>query len=128
MNISAKARQNPAITALILIGSLAAAGTATWAGIDLIDRVHTTDEELATYDLAPHSYAVAQHGTLHLELEQAQVVSQCRWLSSEIRALKDSIYVRRRDEADPDYIHNLEQQLDELEATYEALTCANLLA
>lgn len=124
MTVVTKAKQNPLIAVAILIGSLASAGTATWAGVGLVDTLHTTEAELLLYDLKAHTFATNQFTALEQKLEEADTVSKCRWLSSEIRALKDAIYVRRRDGADPDYIRNLEGQLEELTSSYAALLCA----
>lgn len=128
MTVVSKAKQNPFIAVALLIGSLAVAGTATWAGVGLVDKLHTTEAELLLYDLKAHTFASNQFTGLETKLEEAAVVSKCRWLSSEIRALKDAIYVRRRDGADPDYINSLESDLEELTLTYQALTCAQKLA
>ncbi len=128
MTLSAKAKQSPFVATAILIGSLAAAGSATWAGVGMLDALHTTQAELLIYDLKAHTFASNQFSGLETKLEEAAVVSKCRWLSSEIRAMKDAIYVRKRDKADPDYINSLESDLEELEDTYGALTCAQKLA
>ena len=123
-----KARQNPLLATAIIIGSLAGAGTAAWAAVGLIDTLHTTDAELLLYDLKAHTFASGQFTGLELQLKEQSIVGKCRWLSSEIRALKDAIYVRKRDAADPDYIYSLEGDLEQLEDDYDALLCALKLA
>ncbi len=128
MTVVTRARQNPIVATAIVVGALAGAATATWAGVGLIDKLHTTEAELLLYDLKAHTFASQQFTGLENALKENAVVSKCRWLSSEIRALKDAIYVRKRDKADPDFINSLEQDLKELEAGYVALLCAVKLA
>jgi len=128
MSITQKAKANPMMTIAITVITLTGGFTATWAGIGLVDQLHTTEAELLVYDLKAHTFASQQFAGLESKLEDAQVVNKCRWLKSEIRALKDSIYVRKRDDGDADYINDLENDLDDLEAEYNALTCVRLLA
>lgn len=128
MTVVTRAKQNPIFAAIILVGSLAAAGTATWAGVGLVDRLHTTEAELLLYDLKAHTFASEQFTGLEEKLVESDSVNKCRWLSTSIRALKDTIYVRKRDGASADYIHNLESQLEELQADYTVLSCAFKLA
>ena len=128
MTVVSKAKQNPLLATAIIIGSLAGAGTATWAAVGLIDTLHTTEAELLLYDLKAHTFASNQFTGLELQLNEQATVSKCRWLSSEIRALKDAIYVRQRDGGSPDYINALETDLGELEGQYDALLCAAKLA
>ena len=80
------------------------------------------------YDLKAHTFATKQFDALELSIEVIEITSKCRWLKSQIRALEDSIYVRKRDGADPDYINDLEGDLDDLEDDYAALDCAKKLA
>jgi hypothetical protein len=128
MTVINKAKENPLITAVIAAGGLAVAVTGIWQGISLADKLHTTQSELLLYDLKAHTFAVQQFAGVESKLGELEVVGKCRWLLSEIRALKDSIYVRKRDKADPDYINDLEGNLEELEDQYRALTCARKLS
>lgn len=120
----AKAKENPMATMLVSLAATAGLFTGIWEGVGLMDKVHTTESELAFYDTQPHG--VAQD--LSKKIDNVSAEGKCRWLKSEIRALKDSIYTRTRDGADPDYINDLQQDLAELEADYAALGCARLLA
>lgn len=120
----AKAKENPMASMLVTLAATAGLVTGIWEGVGLLDAVHTTEIELAEYDKTPH--AVAQD--LSKKIDNVSAEGKCRWLKSEIRALKDSIYTRTRDSADPDYINDLKQDLEELEADYTALGCARLLA
>ncbi len=97
------------------------------AGVQ-IGRLHTTEAELLIYDLKAHTFATEQFTGLEEKIIEADAINKCRWLSTEIRALKDTLYVRKRDAGDPDYIHDLEGQLEELETSYTALSCALKLA
>lgn len=128
MTVVSTAKQHPVVACALMIGALAGAATAAWAGVRLIDKLHTTEAELLLYDLKAHTFASEQFAGLEDALEENAVLGKCRWLKSEIRALKDTIYVRRRDKADPDFINALEQDLEELEDDYDALVCALKLA
>ncbi len=128
MTIVNKAKENPAVSMLIMIATIAAGGTAVWAGIGLADQLHTTEQELLLYDLKSHTNATLQFNSLKIDIAAADTLSKCRDLRSQIRALTDSIYVRTRDSADPDYINELENQLEDLEDDYDALGCARKLA
>ncbi len=128
MAVVNKAKQHIVITIAITLAILAggAAGAVQLWGI--LDRTHITEAELLLYDLKAHTFATKQFDELKLEMAENDIVGKCRWLKSEIRALKDSIYVRKRDDADPDYINDLENDLGDLEDTYTVLTCALKLA
>ncbi len=124
MAVVNKARQHIVVTIAITIAILAggAAGAVQLWGI--LDRTHTTEAELLLYDLKAHTFATKQFDELKLEMTENDTVGKCRWLKSEIRALADSIYVRKRDSADPELIRELETDLSELRADYLALVCA----
>ena len=123
-----KVKENPVVAGFIMLAALAATFTGAWAGIGLIDDLHTTESELLLYDLKAHTFASEQFGDLTEQIGNIEIVGKCRWLKSEIRALEDAIYVRKRDKADPDYINDLEGDLDDLEDDYDALGCALKLA
>jgi len=57
MTVVTRAKQNPIVATAIIIGALAGAGTASWAGVRLIDKLHTTEAELLLYDLKAHTFA-----------------------------------------------------------------------
>lgn len=116
------------LTGLITLGSVAVASTAVWGGIGLLDSLHITEAELLLYDLKAHTFAANQFSSLEEKLTKIELVSKCRFLKTEINALSDAIYVRIRDGADPDHIHDLEDDLDELQADYNALACQLMLA
>ena len=128
MAVVQKAKENPLLTGLITVASVAVASGAIWGGVGLLDEVHTTEAELLLYDLKAHTFASQQFSALEQSIEDIAVTSKCRWLKSEVRALEDAIYVRKRDGADPDYINDLEGDLSDLEDDYSALGCAALLA
>ncbi len=128
MTVVKKAKENPLLTGLITIASVAVASTAVWGGVGLIDELHTTEAELLLYDLKAHTNATIQFNSLESSIEGVAAASKCRWLNSEIRALKNVIYERTRDNADADYINELQQDLDDLENDYAVLLCAALLA
>ena len=116
--ITEKAKANPMTTLALTVITIVGGATATWTGVGLIDRLHVTEAELLIYDLKAHTFASQQFSGLEDALKDIEIIGQCRWLLSEVRALKDSIYVRKRDKADPDYINDLENDLDELEDLY----------
>ena len=128
MTVIARAKQNPLATAAITIVAIAAGFVGIWEGVGLADKLHTTEAELLLYDLKAHTCASGQFDALELQIKNSDIVSKCRWLKSEIRALKDAIYVRKRDGADADYINDLEGDLEDLEADYSVLACARALA
>ena len=128
MTVIARAKQNPLATAAITIVAIAAGFVGIWEGVGLADKLHTTEAELLLYDLKAHTFASGQFDALELQIKNSDIVSKCRWLKSEIRALKDAIYVRKRDGADADYINDLEGDLEDLEADYSVLACARALA
>ena len=128
MNVVAKAKQNPLMTALVTIASIAIAVGAIWKGVGLADQLHTTEAELLLYDLKAHTFATQQFSSLESAIGKIELTSKCRWLNSEIRALKNTIYERTRDGADPDYINELEKDLEDLEDDYASLICGVLLA
>jgi len=123
-----KAKENPLMAGLLTLGAIAVAVTSIWQGAVLLDKSHTTEAELLIYDLKAHTFASQQFSDLAIELNKLETIGKCRWLSSEIRALKDGIYVRTRDGADPDYLQSLKVDLEELEDDYDALECARKLA
>ena len=116
------------MTIAVTIAILAAGAAGAVQMWSILDSTHTTEAELLIYDLKAHTFASNQFAGLTTEIEKLETVGKCRWLSSEIRALKDGIYVRKRDGADPDYIHDLETDLEDLEDDYDALECAKKLA
>ncbi len=128
MNVVQKAKQNPLGAMAATIVTIAIGAGATWQLIGLADTLHTTDAELLLYDLKAHTFASQQFAGVESKLIDLETVGKCRWLKSEIRALKDAIYVRKRDNADPDYINDLENDLEDLEDEYRALSCARKLA
>ncbi len=128
MAVVNKAKQHLVITIAVAITILAAGAAGAVQLWGMLDRTHTTEAELLLYDLKAHTFATGQFDELKLEMTENDTVGKCRWLKSEIRALKDSIYVRKRDSADPDYINDLENDLEDLEDTYKVLFCALKLA
>lgn len=123
-----KAKQNPLIAGLVTLASIAIAAGAIWKGVGLADQLHTTEAELLIYDLKAHTFATQQFSSLESAIGRIEITSKCRWLSSEIRALKNVIYERTRDGADQDYLNELSNDLGDLEADYAALKCAALMA
>jgi len=128
MTVIMKAKENPLLTGIITLMALAASFTGAWAGIGLVDRLHTTEAELLVYDLKAHTFASNQFSDLKGKLVELEIVGKCRWLLSQIRALEDSIYVRERDGADADYINELKKDLATLNTDFTALLCALKLA
>lgn len=122
--ITDKARANPVMTTIIAFVTLASGISAAWNAGEWIDSVHTTEIEL----LESHPVSALAFSGLNERIDAAQVVNKCRWLKSEIRALKDSIYRRRRDGGDPDYINELQMDLEYMEDEYNALGCTLLLS
>ena len=125
--IAQAAKENPVVASILSVGALALAGVAIWEGAGLVDRLHTTETELAEYDLTPHAYAEQQHQDLNAKIDLIKIEDECRWLKSEIRALEDSIYRRTRDGADNDYLRALKNDLADLQEKYIALNCARVL-
>ena len=123
-----KAKQNPLIAGLITFAGVAVAIGAIWKGVGLVDQLHTTEMELLIYDMKAHTFATQQFSSLESAIGRIEITSKCRWLSSEIRALKNVIYERTRDGADQDYLNELSNDLDDLEGDYTALKCAALMA
>ena len=128
MTIVNKAKENPMLSTVVMLASLAVGGGSIWGGVKLVDTLHTTESELLLYDLKAHTFAAAQFNDLKIEIAASDTLNKCRFLQSQIRALSDSIYVRKRDDADPDYINELERDLRDLERDFNALGCARLLA
>lgn len=128
MRVIETAKKNPLAAMATTLVAIAFGAVAMWQAVLLADKTHTTEAELLLYDLKAHTFATAQFASLEQELGRIEIIGQCRWLKSEIRALKDGIYVRKRDGADPDYLHDLENDLDDLEDEYKALNCARKLA
>jgi hypothetical protein len=115
---------NPVIasisTMIVVASGLTAFGTITGAYNDS----HTTAEEL----INSHPVSEAEFIRLQLSIDDNDAISKCRWLKSEIRALEDSIYVRRRDSQNGDFIHNLELDLADLKEQYQDLNCIRRLS
>ena len=128
MNVIDRAKQNPLGATTATLVAICVGVIAIWQAVVLADKLHTTEAELLIYDLKAHTFASEQFAGLEKELGRIEIIGQCRWLKSEIRALKDAIYVRKRDGADPDYLHDLENDLDDLEDEYDALVCTLKLA
>ena len=128
MKVVERAKQNPLGAMAATLVTIAVGVVAVWQAIALADKVHTTEAELLIYDLKAHTFASQQFAGLEEKLGEIEIIGQCRWLKSEIRALKDAIYVRDRDGADPDYLNDLRNDLDDLEDEYRALVCARKLA
>ncbi len=126
--ITKKARTHPLITIVSTAVIMFAAITGAYEGAEVIDRVHTTEAELATYDETAHPVSSLQFAALQEDLAEAQIVNKCRWLKSEIRALEQNIYVRERDGGNADHIHDLEQDLKDFQDQYDALDCVMKLA
>ena len=127
-NVATKAKENPMMTSFVTAVAVIGSAVGIWEGVELADELHVTEAELIQYDSGPHHHAAAEIADLGRKIDTLDDVGQCRWLKSEIRALKDSIYARKRDNADADYIHDLEEDLSDLETDYSALGCARLLA
>ena len=128
MTVVNKAKANPMMAGLVTLASIAIATGAIWKGVGLADQLHTTEAELLIYDLKAHTFASQQFSSLESAIGRIEITSKCRWLSSEIRALKNVIYERTRDGADQDYLNELSNDLDDLEGDYDALKCAVLMA
>ncbi len=128
MTVVKKAKENPLATIAVTVVALAAGFTGVWTGIGLVDRLHTTEAELLLYDLKAHTFASNQFDEITEQILGIEIIGKCRWLKSEIRALEDAIYVRKRDSADPDFINSLESDLKDLNEDYDALSCALKLA
>ena len=124
MAVMQKAKENPALAVLFTLGATASATLAIWAGIQQLDVLHVTEAELLLYNSQPHKAA----SDLKDQLDDQAIVGKCRFLKLEINGLKDAIYVRTRDGADPDHINDLEGDLEDLEDDYDALSCARRLA
>lgn len=122
MAVIQKAKENPALATLLSVALVIGGAVAVWEGVELADALHVTEAEHAQL-----SHTIVLAG-LTQEIKDMEIVGKCRWLKSEIRALSDSIYVRKRDQADPDYIHDLEDDLSELKQDYNALGCVRKLA
>ena len=127
-SVAAKAKENPMMTSFLTAVAVIGGVVGVWEGVELADELHVTEAELTQYDSGPHGFAAAEIAELGHKIDTLDDIGQCRWLKSEIRALKDSIYARKRDNADADYIHDLEEDLSDLETDYTALGCARLLA
>ena len=128
MAVVQRVKNNPLMAGLLTIASIAIAVGAIWKGVGLADQLHTTEAELLLYDLKAHTFATQQFTGLETAIGRIELTSKCRWLNSEIRALKNVIYERSRDGADPAYLRELQNDLDDLNNNYNALGCAALLA
>ncbi len=123
-----KVKENKGMTTIVAFITLATGGSAAWNAGEFIDSMHTTQAELILYVETSHPVSALEFTGLTESLEKEKVVSKCRWLKSEIRALKDSLYQRRRDNGDADYINDLQNDLEEMQDEYDVFGCARLLA
>lgn len=123
-----KAKENKGMTFIIAFITIATGGSAAWNAGEFIDSMHTTQAELVAYVDTSHPVSALEFSGLTESLAEEKVMSKCRWLKSEIRALKDSLYQRRRDNGDADYINSLQNDLEEMEDEYKVFNCARLLA
>jgi len=119
-----KAKANPMMTGIIMFVTLASGVSAAWNAGEWIDSVTTTQLELDE----SHPVSRLAFTGLNERIDAAQIVNKCRWLKTEIRALKDSIYRRTRDGGDADYINDLQNDLDDMEDTFDKLGCTLKLA
>jgi len=124
VKIRERAKANPVMTTIIAFVTLASGVSAAWNTGEWIDSVHTTEVELAK----SHPVTKLAFDGLNDRIDEAQIVNQCRWLLSEIRALKDSIYRITKQNGDADYINSLKNDLVEMEQKYRVLACVRLLA
>ena len=128
MSIKERAQKNPLTTIAVTVTALGVGVTSGWAGIGVIDQLHTTEVELADYDKTSHMVAGQQYSDLQNALDLAQLVNKCRWLSDRIDRLRYEIYILQRDSASPDFIHSKEQDLLNEEREFNALRCAAMLS
>ena len=115
--------ENPIVAALSMIVLVGAVLTAVGGISGSYDNAHTSETELI--DSHPVSYEQVEQ--LEENMLESDTKSYCRWLKSERRGVEDSIYARRRDNADPNYIRELERDLEEMNAEYSELHCSALL-
>jgi len=131
MTVATKAKANPILTVAIFVGVLAGGVAGAVQIWNVLDKTHVTEAELLIYHqpfIEAHLLASEHARDLSLKIDKIEITGKCRWLLSQIRALEDSIYVRERDGADPDYINELKQDLTDLNRDYTALKCALKLA
>ncbi len=123
MNLQKKASENP-LTAMITVIVLMASGLTAFGSLTgAYNASHTSETEL----LASHPVQIKAFNDLKDSIVAGDTLSKCRWLKSEIRALSDSIYVRTRDGADPDFIRSMQNDLDDLQEQYDDLNCTRRL-
>jgi len=97
------------VAVLALIASGIAAGETTFG---FIDKSVVTEAELHA-ELTPIKTAMSD----------TDKKSECRWLRSEIRAIKERIQDLESRGADPEWIEEKKDELKELEDAYDERTC-----
>ncbi len=73
-----KARENKVVSSCVAIAALMVMFTGTWAGIGLMDDLHTTKAELFLYDLKAHTFASQQFDALTQQIGNTEVTGKCR--------------------------------------------------
>lgn len=119
MNLKQKFKDNLLViimSAVVLLGSVITAGERTFG---IIDAAVVTENELAAHEKVPHQAAVDL-------IQESGVKSECRWLRSEMRSVKDKIRDLRRSDADPEWIGEKEQELSELEGQWKVRKCTQV--
>lgn len=124
MVVKKKMEENPVFASVGVIVLAASVLTAFGTITGFYNSSHTTEAELK----ASHPVSKMMYEDIEDKMDENAVLSKCRWLKSEIRALSDSIYVRKRDGADPDFIHTLEADLEDLEEQYVSFNCTRRLS
>ncbi len=128
MSIKEKVQKNPLTSIAVSITAIAVGVTTGWAGIGVIDQLHTTEYELVEYDKTSHSVADREFGVLEDRLDVAELVNKCRWLSDRVDRLRYEIYILERDNASPDFIQSKRTDLINEEREFNALRCAAMLS
>ena len=123
MAVKKRMEDNPVFTSVGVIVLAATGLTALGTLTGFYNSSHTSEAEL----IASHPVRLEEFEALKESIVSGDALSKCRWLKSEIRALEDSIYVRERDNASPDFIRALKLDLKELKEQYDDLSCTRRL-
>lgn len=118
-----KLKQNMVTTILSVVAIVAAGLTGLETTFGFVDRAVVTEAELESYT---SEHIKEAHPEALRAVAAGEVKSECRWLRSEIRAVKDRIRELQSEQADPAWIAEKITELKELEAHFEERKCSTV--
>ena len=90
---------------------------------NVVNDLATTSD--VTMAVRTHMEA-SMHPLGQAAIERVEYKSECRWLDDKIDRLDDLIYQLESEGADPDRIHDKEQELRKYQNKYRAKNCDNI--